>query len=83
MPKQPEVSYLQISSITHAYRGQQILQRHGIFSQIQRDSRYASPRGCGYQLRLRRQDPTYARQLLLAEGVRVLGGKDGDGNDLF
>ena len=75
--------YLQISSVTHAYRGQRILQQNGIVSQVQRDSRFASSLGCGYQLRLRSQDPERARQILLREGIRVLGGKDGDGNDLF
>lgn len=83
MSYQPDVSYLQISSVTHAYRGQQILQRNGINAQVQRDSRFASAKGCGYQLRLRRQDPELARRILLEEGIQVLGGKDGDGNDLF
>ena len=83
MSYQPDVAYLQISSVTHAYRGQQILQQNGIPAHVQRDSRFASPRGCGYQLRLRGQNPELARQILLAEGIRVLGGKDGNGNDLF
>ena len=83
MSYRSDTVYLQISSVTHAYRGQRILQRNGIPSHVQRDSRFASPLGCGYQLRLRGQDPELARQLLLNEGIRVLGGKDGDGNDLF
>jgi len=83
MKKRFDTVYLQISSVTHAYRGQRILQRNGIPSLVQRDSRFASPLGCGYQLRLRGQDPEKAREILLREGIRVLGGKDGDGNDLF
>ncbi len=83
MPQPPEVSYLQISSVTRAYQGQRILERHGIYAAVQRDSRFASQQGCGYQLRLRRQDPRAARELLAQEGVRVLGIKDGDGNDLL
>ena len=83
MPKRFDTVYLQISSVTHAYRGQRILWQNGIPSHVQRDIRFASPFGCGYQLRLRGEDPEKARALLLQEGIRVLGGKDGDGNDLF
>ncbi len=80
---QPSTVYLQISSVTHAYRGQRVLERHGIPATVQRDSRFASPRGCGYQIRIRSQDPQAVRRLLLESGIRVLGMKDGDGNDIF
>ena len=43
MKKRFDTVYLQISSVTHAYRGQRILQRNGIPSLVQRDSRFASP----------------------------------------
>lgn len=83
MPQQSTTIYLQISSVTHAYRGQHILERYGIPSTVQRDNRFASPRGCGYQIRIRGQNPQRVRTLLLESGIRVLGIKDGDGNDIF
>ena len=74
--------YLQISSVTHAYRGQRLLESRGIPAAVQRDSRFASARGCGYQIRVRNQDPGAVRSLLVQSGIRVLGIKDGDGNDI-
>ncbi len=83
MPQRTETIYLQISSVTHAYRGQRLLERIGIPSNVQRDSRFSSGRGCGYQIRLRSQNPQEIRNYLLQSGIRVLGIKDGNGNDLF
>jgi len=83
MPQPNETLYLQISSVTHAYRGQRLLERNGIPSSVQRDSRFASSRGCGYQIRVKHQNPVVIRDLLLRSGIRVLGVKDGNGNDLL
>ena len=83
MPQSTETIYLQISSVTHAYRGQRILAQNGIPSNVQRDSRFSSNRGCGYQIRVKHQNPTAIRDLLLQSGIRVLGIKDGNGNDIF
>lgn len=56
-------------SVTPAQRGQRALQKAGIHSMLQRTPRWMEERGCGYCLRLDREDLEQAVAVLRREQV--------------
>ena len=76
------VFFITFRSVTLAQRGEQVLRRGGIRSSLQRTPRWMEEQGCGYCLRLRKEDVQQAVQLLTKSGVqfrRVYDQKE-DGN---
>lgn len=63
-------AYITFRSVTHAQRGEGILSGAGIRCAMQRTPRWMEEQGCGYCLRLRRQELGRARELLGKHGVR-------------
>lgn len=61
--------FLTFRSITPAQRGEYTLRRAGITCELQRTPRFMAEKGCGYCLRLRRDDTQRAVQLLRAQQV--------------
>lgn len=60
-----------VSSITHALRGKELLERAGFRAQITRLPRGVENAGCGYCVYVNR-DTERAEQLLKSSGIRVL-----------
>ena len=56
--------YITFRSVTHAQRGEQLLNQQGIRCALQRTPRWMEEKGCGYSLRLDTAD--------LMEGVELL-----------
>ena len=56
-------------SVTPAQRGQRVLQKAGVSSMLQRTPRWMEERGCGYCLRLDREDLEQAVAVLRREQV--------------
>jgi len=56
--------------VTHAQRGEGILSGAGIRCAMQRTPRWMEEQGCGYCLRLRRQELSHARELMVKNGIR-------------
>ena len=63
-------AYITFRSVTHAQRGEGILSGAGIRCAMQRTPRWMEEQGCGYCLRLRRQELERARELMMKNGVR-------------
>ena len=63
-------AYITFRSVTHAQRGEGILSGAGIRCAMQRTPRWMEEQGCGYCLRLRRQELDRARDLLERNGIR-------------
>lgn len=63
------VYFITFRSVTLAQRGEAVLNQSGIRCQLQRTPRWMEERGCGYCLRLTRQDARQAVQLLRSGGV--------------
>jgi len=63
-------AYITFRSVTHAQRGEGILSGAGIRCAMQRTPRWMEEQGCGYCLRLRRQELDRARELMVKNGVR-------------
>lgn len=59
-------------SITPAQKAQQILNRAGIRTGLQRTPKNMEQRGCGYCLRLRSSDRPVALELLNREKIKFL-----------
>ena len=59
-----EMNFITFRSVTPAQRGQRILQQAGINCTLLRTPRWMEERGCGYCLRLRREDRDRAVVLL-------------------
>lgn len=60
-----------VNSITHAMKGQKVLLSYGISSNIVRNLKNVTVRGCGYGLALR-SDPLTAQNILMKEGIKVV-----------
>lgn len=56
--------YITFRSVTHAQRGERILEERGIRCALQRTPRWMEEQGCGYCLRLREQELSRAGELL-------------------
>ena len=63
-------AYITFRSVTHAQRGERLLQQRGIRCALQRTPRWMEEQGCGYCLRLRSEDLTGAGTLLDGAGIR-------------
>lgn len=61
--------YITFRSVTHAQRGERILQERGIHCALQRTPRWMEEQGCGYCLRLRAYELSRAGELLQKNGV--------------
>ena len=58
------VFYITFRSVTHAQRGERLLQQRGIRCALQRTPRWMEEQGCGYCLRLNQEDGAAAVQVL-------------------
>ena len=63
-------AYITFRSVTHAQRGEGLLNGAGIRCAMQRTPRWMEEQGCGYCLRLRQRELERARELLIKNGVR-------------
>lgn len=64
--------YFNVSSVTNAMRGKNLLEKNGIHGYINRTVDAEGNNGCGYSL-LVRGDAGRAESLLRAAGIRILG----------
>jgi len=63
------VYFITFRSVTLAQRGEAVLEKRGIRSQIQRTPRWMEERGCGYCLKLTLQDVAVAAETLKGAGI--------------
>ncbi len=61
--------FITFRSVTHAQRGEQVLQREGHRCAIQRTPRWMEEKGCGYSLRLRTEEIAQVLAALRRAGV--------------
>ncbi len=71
--------YINVSSITNAMRGRELLERNGIHGYINRTVDEEGNNGCGYSI-LVRGDAERAQSLLTAAGIRIRGVVPAAGN---
>lgn len=64
---------IKVGSVTNAQRGSKLLRIKGYKSSVHRLENPSAGDGCGFVIRLDGGDCNYARELLLRNGVRVLG----------
>lgn len=64
-----EFCLITFRSVTPAQRGEGALNRHGIRCALRRTPRTLAEKGCGYSLRLQRQDLEAALELLRQHGI--------------
>lgn len=62
-------SFITFRSVTHAQRGERLLQSKGIRAALQRTPRWMEAQGCGYSLRVMTENVEWAVQLLRQNGV--------------
>ncbi|MBR3974070.1 MAG: DUF3343 domain-containing protein [Oscillospiraceae bacterium] len=63
------VFFVTFRSVTLAQRGERVLNRGKISSQLQRTPRWMEEQGCGYALRVRGDEAERAVQLLRENGI--------------
>ena len=61
--------YITFRSVTHAQRGEKILQKEGLRCSLQRTPRWMEEKGCGYSLRIWTREPLQAVSALRAGGI--------------
>lgn len=61
--------FITFRSVTHAQRGEQVLQKNGIRCTLLRTPKWMESKGCGYSLRVWTMDPGGAADLLRRSGV--------------
>ena len=59
--------YITFRSVTHAQRGEKLLNRNGFRCSLQRTPRWMEAQGCGYSLRIWARDILPAEDLLRRE----------------
>ena len=65
------IAYINVSSVTHAMRGQKVLSANGIKSRIKRNTKKDHSVGCGYVLSVSSKDIVRAEQILMENGIKV------------
>ena len=63
--------YLTFRSVTHAQRGEKVLQRENLRCSLQRTPRWMEEKGCGYSLHLPGGDVIAAEEILRQNAVPV------------
>ena len=63
--------YITFRSVTHAQRGERILEEWGIRCALQRTPRWMEEQGCGYALKLWSKDLSGAVQLLQEARIQL------------
>ncbi|HIS50641.1 MAG TPA: DUF3343 domain-containing protein [Candidatus Gallacutalibacter pullistercoris] len=66
-----EKPVIQVSSVTYAMRGRELLFRHGIRSYVERSTR-SSRAGCGYNLYVP-ENADQAEKILRQANIKILG----------
>ncbi len=61
--------FITFRTVTPAQRGEKILRQSAVECMIQRTPRWMEEQGCGYSLRLSRQDAMTAASILLENGI--------------
>ncbi len=61
--------YITFRSVTHAQRGEKLLQRNNFRCTLQRTPRWMEEQGCGYSLRIWTREIFPAVELLRAEKI--------------
>ena len=61
--------YFTFRSVTHAQRGEKLLQKEGVRCTLQRTPRWMEEKGCGYSLRIWARDPVQAVAALRTAGI--------------
>lgn len=64
-----DMYFITFRSVTLAQRGETVLGKRGIRSQLQRTPRWMEERGCGYCLKLSRENAAEAMETLKNAGV--------------
>lgn len=72
-----ERNRIDVSSITYAIRGRDLLRKRGFKAYIERTTAN-SPEGCGYSIVVE-GDINYALEILKASGLKMRGGYEGRG----
>ena len=78
--------FITFRSVTHAQRGEKVLQKEGVRCTLQRTPRWMEEKGCGYSLRIWTKEPMQAVAALRASGIPLrkvyLQREDGDMEEL-
>lgn len=61
--------FITFRSVTHAQRGEKVLQKEGVRCTLQRTPRWMEEKGCGYSLRIWTKEPMQAVAALHASGI--------------
>ena len=61
--------YITFRSVTHAQRGEKVLQRENLRCTLQRTPRWMEEKGCGYSLRVWTNEPAQVVAALRMAGV--------------
>lgn len=62
-----------LTSMTYAYKAQEILNRYGIKNFLTRNAQTSRIRGCGYGLIIDGNQSGYVQKLLLENGIKIAG----------
>ena len=74
-----EFILLMAGSVTHAQRMAAVLENRGMRAAITRTPVGVDPRGCGYGVKIRREQMERAQDILRHAGIRVRGVYEKDG----
>ncbi len=64
---------LVLTSMTYAYKAQELLNKHGIKNSLTRNAQTQRIRGCGYGIVIDTSQSQYVQNLLLNNGVKIAG----------
>ena len=62
-----------LSSVTYALKGKRLLEENGIRSAPVKTGVTKALRGCGYGLKVKAEQCGAAREILLSQGIKILG----------
>lgn len=71
-----DCKYLIVSSVTYAIKAKNELEKIGIYSKVEKVKNLKSLNGCGFGVKVRRNEAVMAQRVLSAAGIRVLEAVD-------
>lgn len=64
--------FVATGTVTYAMRAREILAKNGVFADVKKWNDKSGKYGCGYGVRLRKENIAEIRDLLLENGVKVI-----------
>jgi len=61
-----------LSSVTYALKGKKLLEKNGITTSLVKAENIKELRGCGYGLKIKKENKKFSEEILISAGIRII-----------